>query len=520
MSFVMSIDAGTGSVRVVIFDNKGNQCGVAQEEWEHVAEAFVKDSMSFDYIANWGLICRCIKKAMLDAKVEANEIKAVTASSMREGIILYDKFGHEIWGVANVDARAFKEVKYLREKFPDLEEEFYRESGQTFALSALPRLLWVKNNQPEIYERVDKISMISDWILLKLSGVIATEPSNSGTTGIFNLKSRDWSPTQATKVGLKDNIFPKVYEPSTIIGKVTKRASMQTGLSEETAVIIGGGDVQLGTVGIGAVNEGDIAILGGSFWQQVVNIKSDVNPPMDMSIRVNPHIIKNLSQAEGITFFSGLVVRWFRDAFCDMEKIEAKRRGVDVYSILEEKAKDIPVGSYGIVPIFSDIMRYKKWYHASPSFINLSLDPNICNRASMFRSLEENACIVSSINLDNISKFSNTNSDTIIFAGGASKGKLWSQILADVTGKSIKIPVVKEATALGGAILSTVAIGVYDSIDEAIKNMVKWDREIKPNMQNHKEYNKIKDRWQEIYKSQLELVDRGLTKPMWKAPAI
>ena len=520
MSYVMSIDAGTGSVRAVIFDKKGNQSGVAQEEWEHLPEAFVKDSMSFDYIANWGLICRCIKKAMLDAKIEAHKIKAVTASSMREGIILYDKFGHEIWGVANVDARAFKEVKYLKDKFPNLEEEFYSESGQTFALGALPRLLWLKNNQPEIYERVDKISMISDWILSKLSDVIATEPSNSGTTGIFNLKSRDWSPTQAEKIGLKDNIFPKIYEPSTIIGRVTKKASMQTGLTENTAVVVGGGDVQLGTVGIGAVNEGDIAILGGSFWQQVVNIKSDVNPPSDMSIRVNPHIIKNLSQAEGITFFSGLVVRWFRDAFCDIEKMEAKKRGVDVYSILENKAKDIPVGSYDIIPIFSDIMRYKKWYHASPSFINLTLDPNICNRASMFRSLEENACIVSSINLENISKFSNTNSDTIIFAGGASNGKLWSQILADVTGKNVKIPIVKEATALGGAILSNVAIGVYKSIDEAIKNMVKWDREIKPNMQNHKEYNKIKERWQEIYKSQLELVDRGLTKPMWKAPAI
>ncbi len=520
MSFVMSIDAGTGSVRAVIFDEAGNQCGVGQEEWVHIAEAFVEESMSFDYTANWGLVCRCIKKAMLDAKIEANEIKAVTASSMREGIILYDKFGHEIWGVANVDARAFKEVKSLREKFPNLEEEFYHESGQTFALGALPRLLWLKNNHPEIYERVDKISMISDWILAKLSDVIATEPSNSGTTGIFSLKSRDWSPTQAKKVGLKDNIFPKIYEPSTVIGKVTKKASMQTGLTEDTVVVMGGGDVQLGAVGLGAINEGDVAILGGSFWQQVVNIKSDINPPNDMSIRVNPHIIKNLSQAEGITFFSGLTLRWFRDAFCDMEKIEAKKRGVDVYSILEENAKKVPVGSYGIVPIFSDIMRYNKWYHASPSFINLNLDPNICNRASMFRSLEENACIVSSINLENIFRFSNVSNNTIIFAGGASRGKLWSQILADVTGKSIKIPMVKEATALGGAIVSNLAIGVYDSIEEAVKNMVKWDREVKPNMVNHKEYNQIKDRWQKIYKTQLELVDRGLTKSMWKAPAI
>lgn len=521
MPKIMTIDAGTGSVRAVIFDELGNQLGLGQEEWYHIEEDDIPNSMSFDFKTNWGLVCRCIKKAILDASIEdVSDIKAVTASSMREGIVVYDKFGHELWGVANVDARAFKEVKQLKEKFPNMEEKFYQESGQTFALGALPRLLWLKNNEPEIYERVDKISMISDWILTKLSDVIASEPSNAGTTGIFSLTSRDWATHQAKEVGLKDDIFPKVYEPSEIIGKVCTRASGQSGLSEDTIVVMGGGDVQLGSIGLGVVNEGDIAILGGSFWQQVVNIPSDTLPPQDMNIRVNPHIIKGLSQAEGITFFSGLVMRWFRDAFCDIEKIEAQEKGIDVYNILEEKAIKVPVGSNGIMPIFSDVMKYSKWYHASPSFINLSIDPEICNRASMFRSLEENACIVSSINLENISKFSGVNSDAIIFAGGASKGALWSQILADVTGKRVKIPVVKEATSLGGMILASVALGMYDSIKEASVNLVQWEKEIEPNMENHKKYSNIKEKWQEVYKTQLELVDRGLTTSMWKAPGI
>ena len=520
MPKLMTIDAGTGSVRAVIFDELGNQLGVGQEEWYHLYEESVQDSMSFDFKTNWGLVCRCIKKAILDAKIEANNIKAITASSMREGIVLYDKFGHELWGVANVDARAFKEVRELKEKFPQIEEKFYQESGQSFALGALPRLLWVKNNEPEIYEKIAKISMISDWILAKLSDIIATEPSNAGTTGIFSLSSRDWAKQQAKEVGLIDDIFPQVYEPSEIIGKVTTRASGQSGLSEDTIVVMGGGDVQLGSIGLGVVNEGDVAILGGSFWQQVVNISSSTLPPQDMSIRVNPHVINGLSQAEGITFFSGLIMRWFRDAFCDMEKIEAQKRGIDVYTLLEEKAKDIPVGSYGIMPIFSDVMKYSKWYHASPSFINLSIDSEICNRASMFRSLEENACIVSSINLENISKFSGFDSDTITFASGASKGALWSQILADVTGKRVKIPIVKEATSLGGAMLAGVAMGIYSSIEEASANIVQWEKELEPNMQNYQKYGDIKDKWQEVYKAQLELVDRGLTNSMWKAPGI
>ncbi|NEW60678.1 autoinducer-2 kinase [Sulfurovum sp. bin170] len=520
MSYLMTIDAGTGSVRAVIFDELGNQRGVGQEEWEHSHEEDVDNSMNFDFRTNWGLVCRCIKRAVAGADIETTDIKAITASSMREGIVLYDKFGHELWGVANVDARAFKEVRELKENFVGIEEQFYQESGQTFALGALPRLLWIKNNRPEIYEKIDKISMISDWILAKLSGVIATEPSNAGTTGIFSLKNRDWASHQAQKVGLKSDIFPKVYEPSEPIGEVTVQASMHSGLEQGTLVVMGGGDVQLGSAGLGVVNRGEMAILGGSFWQQVVNIDSSVTPPLDMGIRLNPHVIAGLSQAEGITFFSGLVMRWFRDAFCDMEKIEAKKRGKDVYAILEEKAKKIPLGSHGIMPIFSDVMKYGKWYHASPSFINLSIDPNICNRASMFRSLEENACIVSAINLENISKFSGVYSDTITFAGGASKGALWSQILADVTGKSVKIPVVKEATALGGAMLAGVATGLYGSVAEASKEIVKWEKEIEPDMQNHQKYAEIKEKWQKIYQAQLSLVDRGLTTSMWKAPGV
>jgi autoinducer 2 (AI-2) kinase len=520
MSYLMTIDAGTGSVRAVIFNELGNQLGVGQEEWEHLSIEGIENSMSFDFRANWGLVCRCIKKSVLDAGIQIEDIKAVTASSMREGIVLYDKFGNELWGVANVDARAFREVRELKENFVGIEEEFYQESGQTFALGALPRLLWVKNNLPDIYEKVDKISMISDWVLAKLSGVIATDPSNAGTTGIFSLSKRDWASHQAQKVGLKSDIFPKVYEPSEPIGEVTTQASMQCGLEQGTMVVMGGGDVQLGSAGLGVVNRGQMAVLGGSFWQQVVNIDSSVKPPQDMGIRVNPHVISGLSQAEGITFFSGLVMRWFRDTFCDMEKIEAQKRGIDVYTLLEEKASKVPVGSHGIMPIFSDVMRYGKWYHASPSFINLSLAPNICTRASMFRSLEENACIVSAINLENISKFSGVDSDTITFAGGASKGALWSQILADVTGKSVKIPVVKEATSLGGAMLAGVATGIYSSIEEASKELVKWEKELEPNMENFQKYEKVKDKWQKIYKSQLELVDRELTTSMWEAPGV
>jgi len=514
----MTIDAGTGSVRAVIFDEAGSQIAAGQREWEHFPEKGVPGSMNFEYRLNWKITSACIREAITRARIDAKEILAVTASSMREGIVLYDRNGHELWAVANVDARASAEVKELKERFSGIEEEFYLESGQTFALGALPRLLWLKKHHPELYEKSATLSMISDWVLAKLSGVIATDPSNAGTTGIFSLKKRQWERSQAKRVGLKDDIFPPVHEPSEVIGEVTKQASDETGLSVGTKVVMGGGDVQLGSAGLGVVRVGESAVLGGSFWQQIVNIDASVVPPEDKRLRVNPHVVKSLSQAEGITFFSGLIMRWFRDAFCDLEKIEAAKREIDVYALLEEMAAGVPVGSHGIVPIFSDAMNYGRWYHASPSFLNLSIDPAVCNKAAMFRSLEENAAIVSRINLESISSFSGIESDTLTFAGGASKGRLWPQILADVTGKAIRIPVVKEATSLGGAMMAGIAAGLYDDLLSAADRLVKWERTVEPNMENTKNYEAIKERWREIYAEQLKLVDRGLLTSMWRAP--
>jgi len=518
--YLLAIDAGTGSIRAVLFDTFGNQIAISQKEWVHISEENVPNSMSFDFKKNWQLTKECIKDILKQTAIDSQNILAISATSMREGIVLYDKDQKELWGVANVDARASKEVKYLKENFNDIEYEFYNLSGQTFALAALPRLLWLKNNRPKIYEKVAYISMIGDWVLAKLSGVIATDPSNGGTTGIFSLKKRNWVENMARRVGLKDDIFPPCYEVGTVIGTVLQDVSKETNLSKNTKVVTGGGDVQLGSAGLAMVDIGNVAILGGSFWQQIVNIPSSTPPPQDMSIRVNPHVIPHQSQAEGITFFSGLIMKWFRDAFCDIEKLEANKYNKSVYAILEEKAKDIPAGSYGIIPIFSDKMNYGKWYHASPSFLNLSLDSTKCNKYSMFKSLQENACIVSKLNLDKIKQFSQIDIDTITFASGASNGSLWSQTLSDVTGYVVKVPKVTEATALGAAMSAGVGAGIYQSLEQISKELVVWEKEYIPNEENTKIYQEIAQKWDKIYQEQLSLVDRNLTTSMWKAPGV
>lgn len=517
--YFLVIDAGTGSGRAVLFDIEGKQISVGQEEWNHLSETNVPASMGFDFATNWPLICRCIRKALNDAQIQPEEVVAVSASSMREGIVLYDKKGRELWGVANVDGRASAEVEELKARFPELEKDFYAESGQTYALGALPRLLWVKKNRPEIYEQTEKLSMISDWVLAKLSGEISSDPSNAGTAGIFSLQNRTWQSWMAQKVEVKCCIYPECVESGTVIGEVNSKAADETGLKAGTPVVMGGGDVQLGCAGLGVVENGQSAILGGTFWQQLVNMDKPLSDPK-MRLRVNPHVIPGISQAEGITFFVGLVMRWFRDAICHEERVKAAKQGIDPYTYLEGLAKDVPVGSHGIIPIFSDAMNYGKWYHAAPSFLNMGLDPEIYSKGAMFRALQENAAIVTQVNLERIREFTGVDSEELIFAAGASKGNLWCQILADVTGKRIKVPMVKEATSLGGAFACGVGTGDYTSIADAAKNLVKWDKTYEPDRENHKIYQGIKEQWQEVYAEQLKLVDRRLTTSMWKAPGV
>ncbi|MDP3302036.1 MAG: autoinducer-2 kinase [Sulfuricurvum sp.] len=507
--YFLVIDGGTGSIRSIIFDTLGNQISIAQYEWNHLAEEGVAGSMGFDYRAGWELARKCIQESIAMAKIDAKEILAVSASSMREGIVVYDKDKNELWGVANVDSRAGAEVGYLKNIDANMEREFYRSSGQTFALSAAPRLLWLKNNRPSLYEKATYFTMISDWILFKLSGELACEPSNAGTAGAFNLSSRNWEKEQFSKCGLKD-LFVPVLESGDVLGKISASASDDTGLGTNTLVVMGGGDVQIGTAGLGANALGDAVVLGGSFWQQVVNVPTNATLSDEMLLRVNPHVVRGMSQAEGITFFTGLVMRWFRDTL----------GGGRSYSELEAMASKIPLGSHGILPIFSDSMKYGEWMHASPSFIGLGIDPEKYNIGSMFRALEENACIVSAINLENIKAFSGVSPKSLIFASGASQGPLWSQILADVTGLEVKVPVIKEATALGVAMAAGIGAGVYGSFEEAGNNIVKMERSYQPNFDHFQAYQEIKEKWIKVYSKQMELVRDGTLEPMWKAPGI
>lgn len=517
--YLMAVDAGTGSVRAVLFDLEGNQVGCVQQEWTHKEDPRWPGSMDFDWARNWGYASACIRGVLSDTGIDPHDVAAVSTTCMREGILLYDRDGNEIWACANVDARSDAQVGQLKALDPELEKEIYRRSGQTYALGALPRLLWVKDNMPEVYEKADKLGMFNDWLIYKLTGKLAVEPSNGSTTGIMDLQSRDWLPDIAARCGLRADIFPPVVECGTNYAAVSAKGAAETGLAEGTPVVVGGGDCQLGTIGVGAVSANQAAVFGGSFWQYEFNTDSGATDP-DCRVRVNCHAAPQLWQYEALAFKPGLVMRWFRDGFCQKELEESARTGRDPYDLMNEKAKDIPAGSYGMQCCFSDTMNFINWKHASPTFTNFLLEPEKFNRYTFYRAILENTALIVRAHIELVKEATGHEPDELIFAGGASKSALWTQILADVTGKRVKVPVVKEATALGAAILAGVGVGIYPSMEEAARRTVRWDKTYEPNADNWAVYDELYKNWKAVYPRQLALCDEGLTRNMWIAPGL
>jgi autoinducer 2 (AI-2) kinase len=161
-------------------------------------------------------------------------------------------------------------------------------------------------------------------------------------------------------------------------------------------------------------------------------------------------------------------------------------------------------------------MDAKRWVQAAPSFVGFDVgDPSRTGRAASIRAIEEQAAFVSRAHLGIVEEMTGRTFDEIVFTGGGAKGRLWPRIVADTLGVAVRVPVLKESTALGGAIFAGVGSGVYRTVDEAVERIVRFEGVIEPDPANRAVYDESFGRWHELYQGVLALTERGLAQPMW-----
>lgn len=513
MRHTLAIDLGTGSCRAVLFREDGTQASIGQREWSHAALPGAPGSQVFDTERNWVLIGECIREALERAAIGPADVAAVSSTSMREGMVLYDADGREIWACPNVDSRAADEAARLVESGDAW--RLFEQGGDWVSITSPGRFLWIREHEPETFRRIAHMGMLSDWVLYRLSGRFVTDPSSGSSSNLFDLRTRTWSSASLELVGLSPDIVPPVLEPGTVVGPLTARAADETGLAAGTPVVVGGADTQLGLVGIGVVVPDRLTLLGGSFWQLTVVTDTPLIDPQ-ARLRTLCHSVPGLWMTEGIGFYCGIAMRWFRDAFCELESAEAARRGVDAYVVMEEAAAQVPPGSEGITAIFSNVMDTKRWVQASPSFLGFDVDrPAASNRRACIRALEEQAAYTARGHLAIISELTGATYEELVFTGGAAKGTLWPQIVADVVGLPVHVPTVKESTALGAALYAGIGAGLYRDLAEVAGSLVHNERTFEPVAAARRTYDERYAAWRALYPRILDLSESGLLRPMW-----
>jgi autoinducer-2 kinase len=512
MGHLLAIDAGTGGCRAVVFTDEGGYVAEAGRRWTQPADPRDPGAAGFDTEAAWRLIGACVRESLAAAGIPGREVRAVSAASVRGGLVLRDGAGRELWACGSTDARAARQVERVRRADPGFEREAYRRSGQTLAMSAVPRLLWLRDHLPAVYEAAATLGMISDWVLARLGGMPAVDPSNACTTGLLSLAGRDWAPELASRWGLRTDLLPPVVEPGTVTGEVSPAAAADTGLAAGVPVVMGGGDAQLGALGLGVVHPGQAAVVGGTHWQQLVNLD---RPATDdrARVRVTCHAIDGLWQLETIALGSGAAVRWFLDAFCETETAAG-----DPFGAMAEQARRVPAGSEGVLAVLSNAMDYLHWRHAAPSLLNLPVRDAARTRAVLFRALLENAALVTRANLEAIAACRGLPAELVAFGGGAARSELWARILADVLRLPVRVPPVTGATALGAAILAGVGAGAFDDAGSAAAALAGGGRVHQPDPATEAAYQDSFERWRSAYASQLALAEQGVTTPLWTAP--
>jgi autoinducer 2 (AI-2) kinase len=511
---LLAIDAGTGSCRALLFTPGGEQVAVSLREWTHHEPPGVPGGQDFDTHANWLLITACVRDAMSQAGATGDDVAAVAATSMREGIVLYDRAGTEIWACPNVDGRAGREAEELIAE--GAAERIYAEAGDWVSITSPARLRWLAAHRPDIFDSISGLSMLSDWIVYKLSGVAVTEPSCGSSSGMFRLSARDWSGEIARICGISLDVLPEVVDPGTVVGAVMAAAADQTGLRAGTPVVAGAADTQAGLLGAG-VREGEFTVLAGTFWQNTVLVNKPLIDPQ-IRLRTLCHTSPGEWMLEGIGFYCGMAMRWYRDAFCQAEVAAGRDRGVDPYVVMEEAAAQIPAGSNGVIAILSNLMNAKRWVHASPSFLQFDLgDPAGSGKAACIRAIEEAAAYVVRGHLEIITELTGASFTEMTFSGGGAKGALWPQIIADVTGLPVHVPAVTESSALGAALCAGVGAGLHSSLTELEPLLRRRTATFEPDPAAVSAYHDGYAIWRQVYARMLEVSEEGLLKPLWRA---
>jgi xylulokinase len=481
--YVMAIDIGTTTTRCVLFSLRGTVAGEAYREPPvHYPQPGWAEVVPEEW---WAATVAVVRETLRETGVPSEEILGIGLCGLKHAIVPMDARGIPLAGAMLwMDQRCRAQAQWMtREHGALLEGALGRGSAMSTTPSA-PKLRWLAENEPELLRQASTLLLPKDFVRYRLTGTIATDPTDAGGTGLYDRRSGAWSEPMLRLSGVSPEKMPPIRPSASLAGSVTPQAARLTGLAPGTPVVVGGGDVTCTLIGADVADP----IVPGAPTRACLYLGTAAWISAGRTLSASTF---------GATATTGAALKWLAALTGSRPDGEPALP----YSGLVEAASSIPIGARGL--LFLPHLMGERGPSADPCAVGVLYGLSLAHgRAELARAvLEGCAC-----QLRRIVEALDVTVGELVAVGGGAKSGLWLQIIADVTGLPLLVPRVVEAGALGAAILAAVGIGRYASVEQAAGAWVQVARRVEPDPLAHAAY-------EEVYAAFLEL--EGRVAPMY-----
>ena len=475
---VVGIDSSTQSAKAIAWTKSGKLVAEGRSPIEfHNPRLYWFEQNSRD----WWDSCQ-VALQQLTSQVKPERIAGISISNQRETVAFVNHDGEDVRpAIIWLDERSRKQVDELASRIGA--DVIHDITGRPVDITpVLYRLVWLKENEPQAFEKTEYFADVQAYLVYKLTGQWNTGWFSADPMGYFDIRKKEYSPTLLNYLGLPPTRFPQPFAPGTQIGSVTKQAARLTGLLPETAIFAGGGDGQCAALGTNCITSDQAyinlgtAVVSGVWSPQCLNKKAwrtEISPTGE------GYILETCLRS--VAF----LINWFVDQFLPGNSSEK-----DFFKKLEQQAQDIPIGSDGLItlPYWSGVMNPHWNPNGRGCFIGLSGGHT---PAHLYRSILEGMCLDQAQATSGVEKEAGLRVKRFIAIGGGASSPLWTRMLADSTGKDVAISDTVEASALGAATIAAYGVGWFESFNEAAAAMSGKTKLVKPDPKTRQTWDEL-----------------------------
>jgi xylulokinase len=483
--YYLGIDVSTTSSKALLMEDQGKVVAVAS--YPHTLQTPKPLWSEQDPLEWWKAVSAGIQAVLKQTHVKGSEVAAIGLTGQMHGLVLLDGSGEVLrpailWN----DQRTQNQCDEIHRRIG--KREFIQTTGN-LALPGFtaPKILWVAENEPEIFARVKHVLLPKDYVRYRLTHAFAMDKADASGTVLFELRRREWAAELLQSLDIPAEWLPPTYEGPEYTGEITREVAEQTGLREGTPVCAGGGDQSVQAVGVGAVEPGVIALTVGTSGVVFATTPSAL---IEQEGRLHSfcHALPGMWHFMGVMLSAAGSLQWYRDTLAP---------GISFEDLLKE-AEDIPAGSEGLQ--FLPYLSGERTPYSDPlargAFIGLTLRHS---RGHLTRSVLEGVAfglndifsLVKSAGLGEILQ--------VRASGGALKSSVWRQILATVLDTELVTVNAVEGAAYGAALIAAVGAGVWPDIPAACERVIKITGSSVPNERQTARYRESYLLYRELY---------------------